>query len=219
MFRAISAAIVGVVASVTLCACVIAPSAPVTTPDGLVQVKNAKVDSVYAAPGMSLARYRRVLLENVDVAFKHDWQQRHPEIPAEDVAMIRHGAVSIFREEFVRELEKGGYDISSRIAPDVLRVSASIVDLDFVTQNAGAAAGKAPYLVTPANMSLLAELRDAQSGAMIARVADRNRGRSSGSLKVADQMALTDEARAAFANWARLLREALDAARQPPPAN
>jgi len=220
MYRAISTAIFGVVASVTLCACVIAPDAPVTTPDGLVKVKNAKVDSVYAAPGMSLARYRRVLLENVDVAFKHDWQQRHPEIAAEDVAMIRHGAASIFREEFARELEKGGYEISSRIAPDVLRVSASIVDLDFVTQNSGAAAADKPaYLVTAANMSLLAELRDAQSGAMIARVADRNRGRTSGDLKVADQMALADEARAAFAMWAGLLREALEAARQPPPAN
>ncbi|HET9473947.1 MAG TPA: DUF3313 family protein [Steroidobacteraceae bacterium] len=218
MFRAIPAALAGAVASVTLCACVIAPDAPVTTPDGLVKVNNAKVDSVYATPGMSLARYRRVLLENVDVAFKHDWQQRHPEIPPEDVAMIRHGAASVFREEFARELEKGGYEMSGRIAPDVLRVSASVVDLDFVAQNAAAGAGKPAYMVTPADMSLLAELRDAQSGAMLARVADRNRGRSAGNLRVADQMALTDEARAAFANWAGLLRAALDAARQAPPA-
>ena len=196
-------------AFVTLSGCVIAPDAPVRTPDGLVKIQNPTVDSVYAAPGMSLAPYRRVLLDRVDVAFKADWQQRHPDVPAEDVAMIRHGAESIFRTEFAQELEKGGYTMANQPGPDVLRVSASIVDLDF-------AASKPSYVVTPADMSLLAELRDSQSGAMLARVADRKRGRGSGNLQVADQLAYTNEARAAFTMWAGLLREALDAARKAP---
>jgi hypothetical protein len=208
MIRASLAASLALV-SLALSACVIAPDAPVRAPDGLVKIQSPTVDSVYAAPGMSLAAYRRVLLDRVDVAFKADWQQRHPEVPAEDVAMIRHGAESIFRAEFERELEKGGYAMVNQPGPDVLRVSASIVDLDF-------AASKPSYVVTPADMSLLAELRDSQSGAMLARVADRKRGRGSGNLQVADQKAYTDEARAAFTMWAGLLREALDAARKPP---
>ena len=212
IFRTLVAAF----ASVTLSGCVIAPDAPVRTPDGLEKVQSPNVDSLYVAPGMTLAPYRRVMLESVDVAFKADWQQRNPQVPAEDVAMIRHGAVSIFRTEFARELEKGGYTLATQPAPDVLRVSASIVDLDFAAANAAAGADKPAYLVTPANMSLLAELRDSQSGAMLARVADQNRGRGAGNLQVANQMAYTDEARASIAMWAGLLREALDAARKPP---
>jgi hypothetical protein len=216
MNRALTLANVAL-ASVALSACVIAPDAPVRTPDGLVKVQSPNVDSLYVAPGMSLAPYRRVMLDNVDVAFKADWQTRHPEVPPDDVAMIRHGAASIFRAEFSRELEKGGYSIASQPAPDVLRVAASIVDLDFAAANAAGGADKPAYLVTPANMSLLAELRDSQSGAMLARVADQKRGRGSGNLQVADQMAYTDEARAAFTSWAGLLRQALDEARKPPP--
>lgn len=215
MNRALLAATFVAIGSLSLSACVIAPDAPVRTPDGLVKIANAKVDSVYAAPGMSLARYRRVMLDSIDVAFKADWQQRHPEISADEVAMIRHGAESVFRAEFAKELEKGGYSMASQPGPDVLRVAASIVDLDFAAST-GASADKPAYVVSPADMSLLAELRDSQSGAMIARVADRKSGRGSGNLQVADQAAYTAEARAAFTRWASLLREALDAARKAP---
>jgi hypothetical protein len=156
------------------------------------------------------------MLDDVDVAFKADWQQRHPEVSPDDVAMIRYGAESIFRTEFAAELEKGGYAMAGQPAADVLRVKASIVDLDFAAANAGAGAGKPTFVVTPANMSLLAELRDSQSGAMIARVVDQKRGRESGNLQVADQAAYTAEGRAAITRWAALLREALDTARKPP---
>jgi len=202
--------------TLALAACVIAPDAPVTTPDGLVKLRNSRVDSVYAAPGASLARYQRIMLESVDVAFRQDWQARHPGISPDEVAMIRHGAASIFRTEFAGELQRGGYTLATAPGPDVLRVSASIVDLDFVTTGQSGAAGS--YLVTAADMSLLAELRDSQSGAMLARVADRNRGRNVGNLQVADQASYSAEARASFTHWASLLREALDAARKPPPS-
>lgn len=200
--------------SLALTGCVIAPDAPVTTPDGLVKLRNSRVDSVYAAPGASLARYQRVMLESVDVAFRRDWQARHPGISPDEVAMIRHGAASIFRTEFAGELQKGGYTLATAPGPDVLRVSASIVDLDFVSSGASATAGS--YQVTAADMSLLAELRDSQSGAMLARVADRSRGRNVGNLQVANQATYSAEARASFTRWASLLREALDAARKPP---
>lgn len=202
-------------AGCALVGCVIAPDAPVRTPDGLVKMQNERVDSVYAAPGLSLARYRRVMLDEVDVAFKHDWQTRHPQIPADEVAAIRHGAASLFRVEFSNALEKGGYPTANAPAPDVLRVAATIVDLDFVAPNAGAATAGQSFVVSSADMSLVAELRDSQSGAMLARVADQKRGRSYGNLQVADQKTNTAEARAAFAAWAGMLRDALDAARRP----
>jgi hypothetical protein len=198
--------------SMLLTGCVIAPGPAASTPDGLVQVKSSRVDSLYVAPGLSLARYRRVLIDSVDVAFKQDWQARHPEVSADDVALIRHGAASLFRAEFTRELEKGGYAIVETPGADVLRVAASIVDLDIV---AGASADPASpqYLVSTADLSLVSELRDSQSGAMLARAADRKRGRNQGNLQLSGQAAQTAEARAAFATWAGYLREALDGAR------
>jgi hypothetical protein len=63
-------------------------------------------------------------------------------------------------------------------------------------------------------MSLVSELRDSQSGAMLARVADRKRGRNQGNLQLTGQAAQAADARAAFATWAGYLREALDDARK-----
>jgi hypothetical protein len=207
-----NAAALAVSLSMVLTACVIAPGPAPSTPDGLVQVQSSRVDSLYVAPGQTLARYRRVQIDSVDVAFKHDWQTRHPEVSADDVAMIRHGAASVFRAEFTRELEKGGYAVVEAPGADVLRVTASVVDLDIV---AGASADPASrqYMVSTADMSLVSELRDSQSGAMLARVADRKRGRNQGNLQLSGQAAQTAEARTAFTTWAGYLREALDGAR------
>jgi Protein of unknown function (DUF3313) len=197
-----------------LAGCVIAPKNPDNTPDGLVRVQSKRVDSLFIAPGMSLSSYRRVMLDKIDVAFKADWQVNHPNIPPEDIAAIRYGAESIFRAEFTQQLEKGGYAIATAPARDVLRVSASIVDLGIIGgSNAGTEESGHGYIVSTSDMSLVAELHDSQSGASLARAVDRKQGRSYGNLQVADQAANTAEARQAFALWASYLRDALDAAR------
>jgi hypothetical protein len=207
--------IAGLLAVAALTGCVIAPGPAERTPDGLVRRQSTRVDSLYAAPGVSLAKYRRVMLDNLDVGFKPDWQARNPQVPVEDITAVRHGALSMFREEFAQALAKGGYVVVSAPAPDVLRVNASVVDLDVVAATTASDTGPG-YLVSAADMSLVAELRDSQSGAMLARVADRRQGRNQGNLQLSGQAAQSADARAAFAAWAGYLREALDDARKPP---
>jgi hypothetical protein len=208
--------IFGLLALAGLTGCVIAPGPAERTPDGLVRRPSTRVDSLYVAPGVSLAKYQRVMFDNVDVGFKPDWQARNPGVPVDDITAVRHGAVSMFREEFAQSLAKGGYRVVTVPAPDVLRVNASVVDLDVVSAAATSDTGPG-YLVSTADMSLVAELRDSQSGAMLARVADRRQGRNQGNLQLSGQAAQTADARAAFAAWAGYLREALDEARKPPP--
>ena len=211
MTRTLTTAVTAALA-LLLTACVIAPGPAPSTPDGLRQVKTSRVDSLYVAPGASLARYDRVQIDKVDVAFKQDWQTRHPQVSVDDVEMIRHGAASLFRAEFTSELQKGGYTVVESPGPDVLRVVASIVDLDIVAGSNPDPANR-QYMVSAADMSLVSELRDSQSGAMLVRAADRKRGRNQGNLQLTGQNALTADARAAFATWAGYLREALDDAK------
>ena len=202
-------------AAALLGGCVIAPSAGPTTPDGLQQRSNNRVDSVYAAPGASLAWYRRVMLDELDVAFRADWQQRHPEISPSEIGDIRTLGAALFRTAFSAELEKGGYAIVDKPAPDVLRVKATVLDVDFAPASAAAAAVAGRYIVSTANVSLAAELRDSASGAVLARIIDRNRGRNVGNLEMASEQNTSKEALQAFTTWAGLLREALDSAREP----
>jgi hypothetical protein len=200
---------------VLLGGCVIAPSAGPTTPDGLQKRANSRVDSVYAAPGASLARYRRVMLDELDVAFKADWQQRHPDISPTEIGDIRTLAGALFRAAFSAELEKGGYAIVDKPAADVLQLKATVVDVAFAPTSAAAASIAGKYIVSTADVSLVAELRDSTSGAVLARVIDRNRGRNVGNLEMSNEQSTSKDALRAFTTWAGLLREALDSAREP----
>lgn len=200
-----------------LSACVVQPNTPERTPDGLVRVASKRVDSVYTAPGLSLAAYRRVMLDSVDVAFKRDWQRNHPDISAREISDIRNRAAQQLRDVFTRELERGGYAIATEPAPDVLRVTASVVDLD-IQAPSGPMPLTRTYVVTSSDISLVGELRDSQSGAILARVSDRKRGRRFGELRLANQATAFAETGEAFGMWARLLRDALDDAREPPEA-
>jgi hypothetical protein len=149
------------------------------------------------------------------VAFKADWQARSPGISAQEIGDIRMLAARLFRAAFTSELEQGGYAIAGAPAADVLRVKASVVDLDFAPASAATAGVAGAYVVSIADISLLAELRDSQSGAVIARVIDRKRGRDMGNLQMASEASASKDAVRAFGTWAGLLREALDEARRP----
>lgn len=201
--------------AILLGGCVIAPSAGPTTPDGLQKRANSRVDSVYAAPGASLVRYRRVMLDELDVAFKADWQQRRPEISSIEIGDVRTVAASLFRAAFSAELEKGGYPVVDKAGPDVLQVKATVLDVDFAPASAAAASVGGKYIVTTADVSLAAELCDSASGAVLARVIDRNRGRNVGNLEMSSEQNTSKDALQAFTTWASLLREALDSAREP----
>jgi hypothetical protein len=204
------------VALLMLCGCVIKPPQAERTVDGLQRKPSKRVDVVYTAPGMSLATYRRIVLDPVDVAFKKNWQRAHPEVTAADIERIRTEAAALFRHTFAQELDaKGGYELVEAAAPDVFRVSASIVDLDLAAPGGLSSGTARTYVVSLGDMTLLGELRDSVSGAILVRVADRERGREFGNLRLVNNVSASAEAGRAFAMWAGLLREALDAAKSP----
>lgn len=205
---------IGIVSLVMLGGCVVnAPPVTEKTPDGLVRIQAKQVDTVYAKPGASLARYQRVILDPVDLAFKLDWQTRHPEVSDSDVTRIRSQGAAVFHEIFSTVLTQNhGYPLTNQPAADVLRVTASITELD-VAATPGSAGMQRMYVVSPSDLTLLMELRDSQSGALLARAIDREKGRASGNLRVEGAVENSAEARRALEMWAGLLRSALDAAR------
>ena len=202
-----------------LAGCVVnAPPVAERTPDGLVRVQGKQVDTVYAVPGVSLARYKRVMLDPVDLAFKLDWQKRHPEVSESDVTRIRSQGAAVFFEIFSSALTlNNGYPIVTQPAPDVLRVTASITELD-VAATPDVVGNQRMYVVNPSELTLTMELRDSTTGALLVRAIDKEKGRAVGNLQVADAVSNSAEARRALEMWAGLLRGALDGARNAPPA-
>ena len=209
----------GLLALAPLAGCVVnAPPVAERTPDGLVRVPGKQADTVYAAPGVSLASYKRVMLDPVDLAFKLDWQKRHPEVTESDVTRIRSQGAAVFNEIFSSALTlNNGYPITTQPGPDVLRVTASISELD-VGSTLDSVGQKRMYVVDPSALTLSMELRDSTSGALLVRAIDKEKGRATGNLQVVDAVSNSAEARRALEMWAGLLRGALDRARNAPPA-
>ena len=135
-------------------------SAPGETVEGLVRIPSKQVDAVYVARGATLAPYRRVMLDAVEIAFKADWQKRHPEVEADDITRFRSQGSAVFYEIFSAALSMNdGYPLTTQPGPDVLRVSASITELDVAT-TPGTGGNQRGYVVSPGDMTLIMDLRD-----------------------------------------------------------
>jgi hypothetical protein len=124
----------------------------------------------------------------------------------------------VFYEIFSSVLTRNnGYPLVTQPGPDVLRVTASIAELD-VAGAPDSKGGTRMYVVSPSDLTMLMELRDSTTGALLARAIDRDKGRAVGNLQVADAVSNSAEARRALELWAGLLRGVLDRARNAAPA-
>jgi hypothetical protein len=215
-------AFIALCATVTLAACGTTATAQKTTartPDtweGLERVERRGLDAVYVRPGASLAAYRRVMLDPVEVSFDKNWDPRggigrlesvNPEQIRQDLGKIAH-------DVFQREMERGGYQLTSQPGADVLRVRPKIVDLYINAPEYRGPGIVDTYVVDAGEMTLVADLLDSQTNTPIAHVKDKERGRDySGQFQIANRVTNTAEAERAISYWARMLRNALDSAR------
>ncbi|MCC6172177.1 MAG: DUF3313 family protein [Gammaproteobacteria bacterium] len=184
--------------------------------DGLRRAEIRGLDLVYLREGASLAGYRQVWLKSVEVAFRRDWPgatRPGSRIAASELANIKSGLAKILREETARELGRGGYALVEGPGEDVLEVDVSIMDLYINAPDVPTAARVQRYTLSVGEMTLVAELRDAPSGELVARVLDRREGRDRGRLELTTSVDNVAAARTAARDWARILRRQLDAAR------
>jgi hypothetical protein len=157
------------------------------------------------------------MIDPVEVAFSKDWRPTAMEVTKRDRENIRTGVAEGFREVFTKELqEKAGYQVVDAAGPDVLRVTAGIIELYIEAPDTGRTSSiSRSWVVSAGNMTLVGELRDSESGAILARVADRSAGRDTGRMDWATGSSNKAEARRIMGQWAAILREALDRARGP----
>ena len=118
--------------------------------EGLQKTKVKGIDLAYARPGASLAAYKRVMIDPVDVQFDPSWDPVRTgsliKLSSEEREKIRTGVARIVHDEFVKALQaKSTYQIATEPGPDVLRVKASIVNL-YVNAPDSAGAGRSRHL-------------------------------------------------------------------------
>jgi hypothetical protein len=193
--------------------------------DGLRPVQVKGVSLAYKRPEATLAGYKRVAIEPVQVAFAKDWKpmQSGSRIPLSAAARedIRTGLAKVVRDQFEKALvAQGRYPVVSGAGPDVLRLRINIANL-YVNAPEGASGASPSYnfSMSAGEMTLFLELFDSESGQILARVVDRQEGRSPNIARMAGQVSNVAAAEGIAAEWARILRDAFDRAHgaAPPP--
>lgn len=162
------------------------------------KVKTENIDSAQVAPGADFSQYDRLLADNMGIYFP----EKNP-VPEADLQRIRQ----IFRAAFIAEL--GDYQIVSQPGPTTMGVQASLIDLR------GSSGAEIPQLrrdvreiATANSLVFLMEMRDSQTGRVLARATD---GAAAPSISTSGGNTTDWSAvDAAAARWARLFREFLD---------
>ncbi len=184
--------------------------------DGLQKIKVKGIDVAYALPGATLATYSKVMIDPIDVAFHKDWNPEKTgsrfKLSTEERENIRTGVGKIVYEEFVKELQKGNYQMVTEPGPDVLRVEAMIINLYVNAPDTMTSGRSRTYTVSAGEMTLVIQLRDSESGAIIARAVDRREATDTGMMQLSNSVVNASEARMIASSWAKILKKGLDKA-------
>ncbi|MGI9204176.1 MAG: DUF3313 family protein [Woeseiaceae bacterium] len=159
---------------------------------------NSNIDSSYVSDDANFGTYNRLLIDEMGIFFPTS-----AGLPEDELARIRQ----IFRDSFIQELD--GYDYTQEPGPDMLRVSASLIDLR------NAAISELPNMrselrsaAKPGSLLFLMELKDSGNDRVLARAADSAKAPRFKS----DEDNNTDwgAVEAAAQHWAALFRAFLD---------
>jgi hypothetical protein len=191
------------------------PEAEVTF-DGLHEVKGGRADQAWARPGVDLSQYSKVMLQGAEIEYRPGGEsgrsfsarsQGGPyEVTEDQKARLR----AVVAEEFLEELSKSEhFTIVSEPGPDVLLVRGAI--LDVVSYVPPEPVGMVDiYLSRVGEATLVLELRDSITEAILARAVDRRAAEDMTGMSESNRVRNTAEVRRMVGVWARLLRERLD---------
>lgn len=184
--------------------------------DGLLEVTNARVGRAWIRPDLDLSGYTKILLVGAGVQYRPVKSQPRAStsgrsefpITAENRARFE----AVVREIFAEELAKSQrFQITMEPGPDVLVVVGSIVDVVSNAPPEPMGRGNV-YLSQVGEATLVLELRDSESNAVLARIVDRRAASRSAGMTWSNTVSNTAEVRRLVRFWASRLREALDAA-------
>jgi hypothetical protein len=190
--------------------------------EDLVEVKSRKLDAIYLLPGANFGTYTKIMIDPVQVSFRKGWQQAanrsrgaRPRVSDSDAQQIAQAARSGFGEIFTAAFKAKGYDVVSDPAPDVLRLSPSIVNL-YINAPRPTTAANRTYTVEAGEATLVLEARDSTTGAILGLAVDRSRTRSTGDATLATPASNRADFEEIFKRWAAICVDGFERLRTTP---
>jgi len=182
--------------------------------DGLIEVNSPRLDAVYLLPGADFRAYTKVMLDQPEVAFRKDWMRtmnqgmgsRVTEAEAGEIlSTIQSNTTDIFAEAFT----KAGHPVVAEPGPDVLRVRSAVVNLYVNAPDTRSSAFSRTFTANAGEATLVLELRDSLTNALLGRVLDRRE--TQGMPGASNSATNLSEYRQLASRWAKTSVKGLDA--------
>ena len=149
--------------------------------DGLVRVRSDKIELVYLAPEADFRPYTKVMLDPSEMAMEKNWlrdQRRDSislggQVSERDVVRALDRGKEQFDEYFAEAYTRAGFTVATEPAADVLRVSAGVFDIDVVAPDVASAARSRTYSEEAGAGTLVIEVRDSVTNALLGRAVER----------------------------------------------
>jgi hypothetical protein len=186
--------------------------------DGLVEVKPKRMDAAFLLPGADFRPYTKLMVDPTQVAFSKDWMKSindqtrdlSRKVTDEDAARILESARANFDDIFREAFAKSGYEVVTTPGPDVMRVATGVVNLYLNAPDTMSAGRTRSYTANAGEATLIIEVRDSMTGALLGRVLDRRETRSSARLQMATSVSNTSDFRMLFKSWADIATKGLE---------
>jgi hypothetical protein len=160
------------------------PAAAASAPeswDGLVKVKSKKFQLVYLQPGADFRGYTKVIVDPTEVAFRKNWAKDYNSsirgvngrVSDADVQKVTQQGAIAATDIFADAFTKAGYTVVKDPGPDVLRVRTLVLNIHVRAPDIDQPGRSRSYASEAGEASLVVEVRDSETGAMIGRAVDR----------------------------------------------
>jgi len=190
---------------------------PNLTYDGLARVKNARVSAAWMRPDFNLDGYNKIMLVGAGIEYRPVRPTPRASsassatafpLTAEQKERLR----TIVRDAFRTELAQSrNFQLVDEPGPDVLMIWGGLIDVvSFVPPDP---VGRSNiYLNSVGEATLVIELRDSESNAVLVRIADRRAAQNVGPAMRSTSVTNWSEVQQLARAWATRLREGLDQA-------
>jgi hypothetical protein len=191
---------------------------PQTTTDGLELQQDRKLAAVYLQPGETLEDYDKVMITDVTVAFKKNWQRNYNSetiglagrVSDKDMERIKNRVAEEFKVMFTKQLEAGGYEVVLDADKDVLLLRPAIVNLVVNAPDVQTAGRGRTFVTSAGEMTLYMELYDSLSSDKLALVIDAQEIGGEGIGQMGNRVTNQAAADRVLKKWADTLVKHLD---------
>jgi hypothetical protein len=199
-----------------LAACTSTALEPPPTWDGLEYRAAHGIDALYVSPAGPTRGYRTVIVDDPVVTLDRNWRLNRETtatssaMTAAEIEGLKQALSGAFKKILVAELAAGGYPSVPQAQPDTLRISSALANV-YMNTPPGTMITWPMYA---GRMTLVMDLRDAQTGQLLARILDEQVG-DLGMLQLPNTVVNSPDFRRAVQGWSQAVLACLGGQSRP----